>query len=136
MKLNVKWDGKRSFVGECPSGHNLLMDASPEVGGENLGPRPTEALLSALGGCTGIDVIMILEKMQQKVTAYHMEITGDRQDTEPKFFTDIHVKYVLEGENLNEAKVARAIELSSQKYCGVMHSLRANITTSYEIINK
>ena len=62
MQINVRWNGKRQFIGECPSGHELLLDSSPEVGGENAGPRPTEALLTALGGCTGIDVIMILEK--------------------------------------------------------------------------
>lgn len=133
MQINVKWNGKRQFVGECATGHNIIMDGSTEIGGENAGPRPTEALLSAIGGCTGIDVIMILEKMQQKVTAYHMEISGTRNETEPKYFTDIHVKYVITGENLSEDRVARAIELSATKYCGVMHSLKANITTSYEI---
>lgn len=135
MELTVKWDGKRSFIGEGPSGHSLLMDGNTDIGGEDRGPRPTEALLAAIGGCTGIDVIMILEKMQQKVKEYHMEIKGERNDSEPRYFTDIHVKYVLKGEDvLDEAKVARAIELSSKKYCGVMHSLKANITTSYEII--
>jgi len=131
--MNVKWNGKRQFIGRCPSGHDLVMDASSDIGGQDQGPRPTEALLSAIGGCTGIDVIMILEKMQQKVTAYHMEISGKRNDTEPKYFTDIHINYVLTGENLSEDRVARAIELSRDKYCGVMHSLKANITTSYEI---
>ncbi|HOA90412.1 MAG: OsmC family protein [Bacillota bacterium] len=134
MQINVRWNGKRQFIGECPSGHELLLDSSPEVGGENAGPRPTEALLTALGGCTGIDVIMILEKMQQKVTAYHMEITGERNATEPKYFTDIHIKYVITGENLSEDRVKRAIDLSYSKYCSIIHSLKANITTSYEII--
>mgnify|MGYP000943468804 CR=1 FL=1 len=133
MELKVKWNGKRSFIGQCPSGHELLMDANKDIGGEDKGPRPTEALLAAIGGCTGIDVIMILEKMQQPVEDYYMEISGQRNEEQPRFFTDIHVKYVFVGD-LDEAKVKRAVELSSTKYCGVMHSLKANITTSVEII--
>jgi len=133
MELKVRWDGKRRFIGECPSGHELVLDGSKEIGGDDSGPRPTEALLAAVCGCTGIDVIMILEKMQQPVKAYHMEISGERNDTEPRYFTSIHLKYVLKGD-LDEAKVARAIQLSATKYCGVMHSLKAEITTSYEII--
>ncbi len=134
MEVKVNWNGKRSFTGNCPSGHEIIMDASLDIGGEDKGPRPTEALLSALGGCTGIDVVMILEKMQQQVQSFHMEIKGERNTTEPRFFTSIQVKYVLQGD-LDESKVARAIELSSKKYCGVMHSLKADITTSYEIIS-
>ncbi|WP_047982557.1 OsmC family protein [Ornithinibacillus contaminans] len=132
MEMNVKWNEKMSFTGFTPSGHALQMDASEADGGENSGARPTEFLLSAVAGCTGIDIISILSKMRLTADAFEMNVTGERADDHPKKFTKINIHYALTGE-LPEDKVVRAIELSKDKYCSVGHSLSAELTVSYSI---
>jgi putative redox protein len=132
MELSVKWNGDMAFSGVAPSGHEIKMDAAAEVGGQNTGPRPTELLLNAVAGCTGIDIISILKKMRLDVTGFHMDVKGDRADDHPKKFTHIHVHYALEGD-LPEEKVVRAIRLSKDTYCSVSHSLSAELTVSYSI---
>ncbi|MED4207150.1 OsmC family protein [Neobacillus mesonae] len=132
METTIKWTGKMAFSSVTPSGHEIKMDAAPEVGGENTGARPTELLLNAVAGCTGIDIIMILRKMRLDPTSFHMDVKGDRAEVEPKRFTKINIHYALEGE-LPEDKVVRAIQLSKDKYCSVSHSLNAEITVSYSI---
>ncbi|MDQ0217435.1 OsmC family peroxiredoxin [Peribacillus cavernae] len=132
MKTTVKWAGNMAFSGTTPSGHEIKLDAAEESGGKNSGARPTELLLHAVAGCTGIDIIWILEKMRLNPTSFHMEVDGTRAEDHPKRFTDIHIHYALEGE-LPEDKVARAIQLSKEKYCSVSQSLNARITASYSI---
>jgi putative redox protein len=132
MELEVKWTGKMAFSGITPSGHEIKMDAAEEIGGENTGARPTELLLNAVAGCTGIDIISILQKMRLNPTSFHMDVKGERADDHPKRFTTIIIHYALEGE-LPEDKVVRAIQLSKDKYCSVAHSLNANIEASYSI---
>ena len=132
MDLTINWNQKMAFSSETPSGHEIKMDAAPEIGGENTGARPTELLLNAVAGCTGIDIISILTKMRLEPTSFKMEVHGDRADDHPKKFTDIHIHYALEGD-LPEDKVVRAISLSKDKYCSVSHSLSANLTASYSI---
>lgn len=132
MKSTITWQGDMAFTGTTPSGHELRMDAAPEIGGQNSGARPTELLLYSLAGCTGIDIVMILKKMRLELTGFTMEIEGIRADTEPKKFTDFHIHYLVEGD-LPEEKVVRAIQLSKDKYCSVSHSLSANIVASYSI---
>jgi len=132
MKTTVKWNEKMAFTSTTPSGHEIKMDAAEEVGGTNSGARPTELLLNAVAGCTGIDIISILQKMRLNPVSFHMEVEGNRADDHPKKFTDINIHYVLEGE-LPEDKVIRAIQLSTEKYCSVSHSLSANVTASYSI---
>jgi putative redox protein len=132
MKTRVVWIGQMAFSGSTPSGHELKMDASEDVGGQNSGARPTELLLHAVAGCTGIDIISILQKMRLNPISFHMEVEGTRAEEHPKRFTYIHIHYALEGE-LPEEKVIRAIELSKDKYCSVSHSLNTSITVSYSI---
>jgi putative redox protein len=132
METNIKWTGKMAFTGTVPSGHEIKMDAAEEIGGENSGARPTELLLNAVAGCTGIDIISILQKMRLEPTSFEMQVKGERADDHPKRFTDIHIHYALEGD-LPEDKVVRAIQLSKDKYCSVSHSLNANITVGYSI---
>ena len=132
MESIIKWTGKMSFLGETPSGHQIQMDASEEVGGQNSGARPTELVLSAVAGCTGIDIISILQKMRLEPTSFHMDVKGDRAGNHPKRFTHIHIHYALEGD-LPEEKVVRAIQLSNEKYCSVSRSLNAEMTTSFSI---
>lgn len=132
MELSINWKGKMAFSGVTPTGHEFIMDAAPEVGGENTGPRPTELLLQAVAGCTGIDIISILHKMRLEPSAFQMDVKGDRAEEHPKRFTTINIHYALDGE-LPEDKVVRAIQLSKDKYCSVSHSLNAEITVSYSI---
>jgi putative redox protein len=132
MEMNVRWDGDMAFTGLAPSGHELKMDAAESVGGKNSGARPTELLLSAVAGCTGIDIISILNKMRLNITSFEMKVSGERAEDHPKKFTQINIHYALKGE-LPEDKVIRAIDLSKNKYCSVAHSLSAEITVSYSI---
>ena len=135
MKARIKWLDNMSFVGESGSGHSVVMDASPEVGGRDLGPRPMEMLLLGLGGCSSIDVLMILQKARQDVTDCTVEIEAQRADSEPKVFTKIHLHFVVEGRHLSDKRVARAIQLSAEKYCSasLMLEKAAEITHDYEV---
>jgi putative redox protein len=132
MKIKLDWNNKMAFSSITPSGHEIKMDAAEEVGGSNSGARPTELLLNAVAGCTGIDIISILTKMRLDPTKFYMDVEGQRADDHPKKFTEIHIRYALEGD-LPEEKVVRAIQLSVDKYCSVAHSLSATISVSYSI---
>lgn len=124
------------FVAETPSGHAFIIDAVPDVGGRNTGPRPMELLAAGVAGCTAMDVIAILRKMQQKVTSLRVHVNGEQAAEHPKRFTTIHIEYTIIGYGVAEDKVARAIELSQTKYCSAIASLRpgAPITSSYKIL--
>lgn len=136
MATVIKWKGGMAFEGSTESGHSVLMDASPDVGGENKGPRPMEMVLLGLGGCTSIDVMMMLQKGKQDVSDCQVEITAERAESIPKVFTKIHVHFKVFGHELNEKKVARAVSLSAEKYCSVSKMLETSVAMShdYEII--
>ena len=136
MKARIKWVEAKTFVGESGSGHSVVMDGAPESGGRDLGIRPMEMLLLGLGGCTAFDVVMILEKARQSVTDCVVEIEAARAETEPKVFTKIHVHFVVSGQKLADKQVARAVELSAEKYCSasIMLGKTAVITHDYEIV--
>lgn len=137
MKITLKRLNDNYYMeAENEDGNTIRMDGSPAIGGENLGARPMQVLLMSLAGCSSIDVISILKKMKQEVTDYHVEVDAEREaDVVPSLFTNIHLKYTLKGQNLEESKVRRAIELSADKYCSVSKILEptARITWSYEI---
>lgn len=132
MDITVRWKQKMAFTNTTPSGHEITIDAGEAVGGENSGPRPTELLLNAVAGCTGIDTISILHKMRLKPSAFQIDVKGEQIEEHPKNFTKIHLHYALDGE-LPEDKVVKAIQLSVGKYCTVSHSLSADITVSYSL---
>ncbi|MCD8511294.1 MAG: OsmC family protein [Bacillus sp. (in: Bacteria)] len=132
MKTTILWNDGMSFSGITPSGHELRMDASPDVGGNNNAPRPMELLLYSVAGCTGIDIISILKKMRLEPKGFQMEVEGERADDHPKRFTKLSVHYSLEGD-LPEDKVIRAIQLSKDKYCSASHSLNLELKVSYSI---
>jgi len=136
MKARVKWVEDVTFVGESGSGHAVVMDGPPESGGRNLGVRPMEMLLIGMGGCTAFDVVLILKKARQQVTDCVVEIEAERADTVPKVFTRIHVHFIVTGSGLSDKQVARAVELSAEKYCSasIMLGKSANITHDYEVI--
>jgi len=136
MKARVKWIGQMTFSGESESGHTIMMDSATEFGGRDLGMRPMEMLLLGMGGCTAIDIIMILEKARQKVTDCVIELSAERAEESPKVFTRIHVHYLVTGHDLQEHQVERAIQLSAEKYCSasIMLGKTATITHDYEIV--
>ena len=136
MNLTVTWEQDVCFKAESESHHSLLMDGPKDLGGKDLGMRPMEVLLSGMGGCTSFDVVTILKKSRQDVTACHAVISSKRAETVPKVFTDIHIQFKVTGKDLNEKKVARAIELSATKYCSasIMLSKSVNITHAFEIV--
>jgi len=135
MKARVKWLDHMSFVGESGSGHSVVMDGAPELGGRNLGVRPMEMLLLGLGGCTSFDVVLILRKMKQAISDCEVEIEAERADSEPKVFTRIHVHFIVSGKDLSEKHVARAVSLSAEKYCSasLMLGKTAEISHDFEI---
>ena len=117
MKARIKWVENMCFVAESGSGHAMVMDGPPELGGRNLGVRPMELLLMGVGGCSSIDVVMILKKARQPVVDCVCELKAERADTEPKVFTAIHLHFIVTGSGLNPAQVERAVKLSAEKYC-------------------
>ena len=136
MNISVKWIDGMLMVGKSDSGHAIVMDGPPEIGGENLGVRPMEMLLLGMTGCTVIDVISTLKKMREDVVDCQTQVSADRSEEYPKVFTNIHVHFVLRGKQLNPLKVDRAIKLSAEKYCSasIMIGKTAIITHDYEII--
>jgi putative redox protein len=137
MKARVKWVEDVTFVGESASGHAVVMDGPPESGGRNLGIRPMEMLLLGMGGCTAFDVVMILKKARQPVTDCVVEMQAERAATDPRVFTRIHVHFVVTGNGLSGKQVARAVELSAEKYCSasIMLGKAAEISHDYEIVS-
>ena len=137
MKARVKWIEGVSFAGQSGSGHSVVMDGAPEAGGRNLGLRPMEMLLLGLGGCTAFDVIGMLRKGRQTVADCVVELEAERAEDVPKVFTRIHAHFVVTGQGLDPARVARAISLSAEKYCSASAMLgkTAEITHDFEIVN-
>jgi putative redox protein len=135
MKTTVRWIDGMMMIGESPSGHAIVMDGPEDLGGKNLGIRPMEMLLLGLGGCTTVDVVSTLKKMREEVRDCRAEITAERADDHPKVFTRIHINFVVEGSNLNEKKVSKAVSLSADKYCSasIMLGKTADVTHDFEI---
>ncbi len=136
MKARVKWVEAVTFLGESGSGHAVVMDGPPESGGRDLGVRPMEMLLLGMGGCTAFDVVHILRKARQPVTDCVVELEAERATTEPKVFTRIHAHFKISGDGLSEKQVARAVELSAEKYCSasIMLGKTAEITHDFEVL--
>lgn len=133
----VKWAGNMQFVGQSGTGHAIVLDASPDFGGENSGMRPMELLLIGLGSCSGMDIVSILKKKKQDLRDLEIRIKGQQAENYPKRFTEIDIEFIIKGKNISEDAVKRAIELSMEKYCSVKATLEhsAKITHSYKIEN-
>lgn len=123
-------------MGESESGHAVILDGSPEIGGRNLGMRPMEMLLVSMGACSSIDVVTILKKARQEISNCVAEISAERAEEIPKVFTKIHVNFVVTGRGLNVAQVERAVKLSAEKYCSasIMLGKAADISHGFEVI--
>jgi putative redox protein len=136
MNISVNWVDGLLMVGKSDSGHTITMDGPPESGGENLGVRPMEMLLLGVAGCTMIDVVTTLKKMRQDLSHLETKINAERATDHPKVFTNIHIQFILKGQNLDEKKVDKAITLSAEKYCSasIMLGETATISHDFEVI--
>ena len=131
---SVSWVEGLQFVAESGSGHGLVVDATVENGGHDRGPRPMELLLMGLLGCTAMDVISILQKKRQPVRDLKVFATGEQATETPHYFTKIHLEFVAYGD-VQEQALARAIQLSEERYCSASATLRGKteITSSYRV---
>ena len=147
MECTVSWTGatgaksNMGFVAETGSGHILMMDgapdaAKPEMGGQNMAPRPMETLLAGTGGCTAYDVVLILKRGRHQVQGCSVKLTSERAETDPKVFTKIHMHFTVTGKGIPGQAVERAIAMSHDKYCSasIMLGKTATITTSFDLL--
>jgi putative redox protein len=135
MDATVSWKQRMSFSGVSDSGFTVPIGTVPEVGGDDDGARPMELFLMGLGGCTGMDVISILQKKKQQVTFFDVRIHADRATEHPKIFTAIEIEYIVGGVDIDRVAVERAVQLSAEKYCPAQAMLAqiAPITTRITI---
>ncbi len=139
MKATIKWVQDAVFLGESGSGHCVVVDGPPEIGGRNVGIRPMELLLMGVGACSSVDVVSILKKARQQVTDCEARLEATRVDAVPAVFETIHMHFIVKGKDLDDAKVKRAVELSADKYCSASIMLQkggVTMTHGYEIINE
>jgi putative redox protein len=136
MTVQSKLTTGMRFEVEAGSGHHVTLDAAEHGGGHNEGFRPMELLLAGLAGCTGMDVISILRKKRQEVTGYEVHVTGVRAEVHPMVFVEITVEHIVTGHRIQPEAVARAIELSEERYCGAgaMPGKVAHLTHTYRIV--
>ena len=122
--ITTQWKGNMAFETNNTSGLNFSIDAGPEDGGEGKGMRPKALMLSALAGCSGLDVAMMFRKMKLDVRDFRIETIAELTDEHPKYYEKVVVEYHFYGKNLSEPKLQRAVDLSVEKYCGVMEMFR------------
>ena len=137
MNARIKWVQDVMSVAESGTGHALVLDGAPAGGGRNMGMRPMELMVLSVGSCSSYDVVTILKKARQEITSCEAEVTAERVDATPAIFESIHLHFKLAGRNLSEKQVARAIELSAEKYCSasiMMKNAGVKVTHDFEII--
>ena len=136
-KVITHWKGNSKFESDNPSGKTLLMDTSEEHGAHNSGLRPKAMMLSSLAGCSGLDVVSILDKMKVTVSDFRIDTHGELTEEHPKYYHTVSVEYHFYGKDLEESKIKKAVDLSIEKYCGVMEMFRkfANVKTSIHYHN-
>lgn len=138
IEANVTLVNNMQFKGSASSGHTLIMDADEVSGGTNSGFRPMELLLVGFGGCSGMDVISILRKKRQRITGLEIKVKGEKTESSPKVYKEVHIEYVVKGREIQREAVERAISLSLEKYCSVGATLAkaGTITHSYRIVEE
>ncbi len=137
-KVITHWKGNSQFESDNPSGKSFLMDTSAEHGGYDSGLRPKALMLASLAGCSGLDVVSILAKMKVKVSDFRIDTSGELTDEHPKYYHTVKVEYHFYGDDLDESKIKKAVDLSIETYCGVMEMFRrfATVNTSIHYHNK
>ena len=134
MTSKVTWVSGLRFIAGSGSGHGAIMDGSQTSSSkEVLGPSPMEMVLMGLGGCSGIDVMHILERMRQTVTGCKVELEGERAEESPRVYKKIHLIYTISGNNLSQPRVEEAVRLSNEKYCSVSVMLNASVKLTREV---
>ena len=123
-KITTHWRGNMVFESDNPRWPSIMMDASKDFGGTNSGMAPKAMMLSSLAGCSGLDIISILNKMKVKIDDFKMEVIGELTNEDPKYYHTVTVNYHFYGNKLNENKIKKAVDLSVEKYCGVMEMFR------------
>jgi putative redox protein len=133
--VTTKWLSNMAFESEI-DGHKIIIDADPEAGGENLGPKPKLFMLSALGGCTAMDVVSILKKMRVEIESFNVTVEGDLTEEFPKHFFKMHVIYEFKGKDLPMDKLQKAVSLSEERYCGVsaVYKKAMEVTSEIKVI--
>ena len=132
VKAQIKWTDGMQFVARAGKGPAVVLDS----GDGGSGPSPMEMVLIGVAGCSAIDVISIMEKKRARVTAFQVNITGERAEEYPKRYTDIQIEFVMWGKEIKPKALEQAIQLSETKYCGAMASLNADFKTTYRIIEE
>ncbi len=130
VKAQINWTDGMQFVARAGKGPAVVLDS----GDGGSGPSPMEMVLIGVAGCSAIDVISIMEKKRARVTAFQVNITGERAEEYPKRYTDIHIEFVMWGKEIKPKALEQAIRLSETKYCGAMASLNADFKTTYRIV--
>lgn len=133
--INMNWRKGMAFETEM-NGHKIVVDANEENGGKDLGPRPKGLMMVALGGCTGMDVVSILQKMRVELDGFNVRIEGNLTEEHPKHFDEMKIIYEFTGKNLEEEKLKKAVDLSMERYCGVSAAYRKAMKLNYEIVIK
>ena len=133
IKINIDWIEDMAFETEI-NGHKLIIDADEPVGGKDRGPRPKPLTLVSLGGCTGMDVVSILNKMRVNFESCRVSVEAEQSDEHPKYYKKIHLTYIFKGKDLPMAKLDKAVNLSQDRYCGVSAMLRNSAELTYKII--
>ena len=133
-KITTHWKGDLTFESDNPSGKHVTMDTDIEGVDERLGLSPKAMMLSSLAGCSALDVISILDKMNVEIDDFKIDVIGELTEEHPKYYYQVQVEYHFYGSDLNKKKCERAVELSVEKYCGVMEMFRrfAKIETSIQ----
>lgn len=136
-KITTHWRGNMVFESDNPRWPSIMMDASKDFGGTNSGMAPKAMMLSSLAGCSGLDIISILNKMKVKIDDFKMEVVGELTNEDPKYYHIVTVNYHFYGKNLKESKIKKAVDLSIEKYCGVMEMFRrfAKVNTAIHYHN-
>ena len=132
VKVTTKWLGEMRFESTNPSGQNLFIDAGEENGGKGGGYRPKALMLSGLAGCSGLDVASLIKKMKLEVADFKIEIDANLTEEHPKFYDKVTLSFHFYGDNLKEKKLQKAVDLSVEKYCGVMEMFRQFAELSVE----
>lgn len=118
------WKENMLFESDNPSGHSVLIESGTEHGGNEIGLRPKAMMLSSLAGCTGLDIVSLLKKMRAEVDDFKLVVNGELTDEHPKYYHSVTVEYHFYGKDLKEDKINKAVDLSIEKYCGVMEMFR------------
>jgi putative redox protein len=124
LHITTTWLGGMKFESTNPSGNNLFIEATPENGEQAEGYRPKALMLSALAGCSGLDVASLIKKMKLDVANFKIEIDANLTEEDPKYYDKVGMHFHFFGSDLNEKKLQRAVDLSTEKYCGVMEMFR------------